>query len=371
MRYFLAVFSIGLAIFGLELFQPYINTAIVAIVFLLLIVFIAIFIGRNPALLASFAAVAGFNFMFIPPVRTWTISEPQNWVAWAAFTVTAITVGELSAYAKRRAVEAETRKEEVKKLYDELQTAFEKASETEALRRSEKLKSALLDAVTHDLRTPLTSIKAAVTTLLESEGGHRTIELDAEDRLDFFKIINEETDRLNEFIEAMVELAKIESKQFELQTNLTGIIEIVENALNRAAKILKNHRVVIGIEENLPSVKADEESLSEVIYTLLDNAAKYSPENSKIEISANKTEDEHIEIAVADEGRGIPAEWRGKIFDKFFRIENKVNSLPKSKGTGLGLAIAKGIVEAHGGKIRVENGDKTGAKFIFTVPINK
>ena len=221
MRYFLALFFVGLVIAGLEIFQPFINTAIVAIVFLLLIVFIATFIGRNPALLASFAAVAGFNFMFIPPVRTWTISEPQNWIAWAAFTVTAITVGELSAYAKRRAVEAEQRKEEIKKLYNELQTAFEKASETEALRRSEKLKSALLDAVTHDLRTPLTSIKASVTTLLDSEGGHRTIELDAEGRLDFLEIINEETDRLNNFIEAMVELAKIESKEFDLKTNLT------------------------------------------------------------------------------------------------------------------------------------------------------
>ena len=122
----------------------------------------------------------------------------------------------------------------------------------------------------------------------------------------------------------------------------------------------------------MPLIRVDEKALAEVIYTLVDNAANYSPEDSKIEISANKIENEMIEIAVSDEGRGIPSEWREKIFDKFFRVENKVNSLPKSKGTGLGLAIAKGIVEAHGGKIRVEeNENGKGARFVFTVPIGE
>lgn len=256
-----------------------------------------------------------------------------------------------------------------------MQTAFEKASDAEALRRSEKLKTALLDAVTHDLRTPLTSIKASTTMLLENEkSGESTdkIELDAEGRREFLEVIDEETDRLNDFIERMVELAKIESRDLALKARWISLDEVIENVLNRAEKILLNHQIALELEKDLPPVRVDEKALAEVIYTLVDNAAKYSPENSKIEIAASNIQNRMIEISVSDEGRGIPAEWCGKIFEKFFRIENANNSLPKSKGTGLGLAIAKGIIEAPHGKIRVaENESGKGAKFVFTVPIGE
>ena len=117
-----------------------------------------------------------FNFFFIPPFHTFTIEDPQNWVALAAFLVTAITAGELSARAKRRAEEAEIGRRENKRLYEELHDAFERVSHAEALRQSEKLKSALLDAVTHDLRTPLTSIKASATLLLEDPDSEEATE---------------------------------------------------------------------------------------------------------------------------------------------------------------------------------------------------
>ena len=191
---------------------------------------IATFFGRNPALFASFVAMLCLNYFFLPPLRTWTISDPQNLIAWAAFTITAIIAGELSAYARRRAGEA-------KRLYDELQGAFEKATQAEALKQSEKLKSALLDAVTHDLQTPLTSIKASVTTLLDSEGGHRTIELDSEGRTEFLEIINEETDRLNGFINGMVELARVETGSLASSGSLANVEEIVSTALGRAEKL--------------------------------------------------------------------------------------------------------------------------------------
>ena len=367
-RYFLAIAAILLVMAFLLVVREKVNSTTVALAFLLDVLFIATFIGRNPALVASVIAVLCFNYYFLQPVGTWTIAEWENLIAWAAFTITAVTAGEISTYARRRADEAERQKDEIKRLYDELQIAFEKASEAEALRRSEKLKSALLDAVTHDLRTPLTSIKASVTTLLDSEGGHRTIELDAESRIDFLEVINEETDRLNQFIEGMVELARIESR--ELKTSWISLAEVVPNVLRRAAGVLQNRRVLLDLESDLPLIRVDEKALAEVIFTLVDNAAKYSPEDSPIEIAARKIENEMIEIAVSDEGRGIPEEWREKVFDKFFRVENKVGRLPKSRGTGLGLAIAKGIVEAHGGKIRAEeNQNGKGARFVFTVPV--
>ena len=176
----IAIAASLLAMAFLLVFREKVNSTTVALTFLLVVLFIATFVGRNPALVASVIAVLCFNYYFLHPVGTWTIAEWENLVAWAAFTITAVTAGEISAYARRRAEEAERQKDEIKRLYDELQIAFEKSSEAEALRRNEKLKSALLDAVTHDLRTPLTSIKASVTTLLDSEGGHRTIELDSE-----------------------------------------------------------------------------------------------------------------------------------------------------------------------------------------------
>ncbi|MET0753561.1 MAG: ATP-binding protein [Pyrinomonadaceae bacterium] len=370
MRFGGAFLSIALITFLLEPFHAVINTATIALTFLLLILFIATFLGRNPALIASVAAMLCFNYFFLPPVRALTIAEPQNLIAWAAFMITAVTAGELSAYAKRRAEEAEKQKREIERLYDELKTAFAKASEAEGLRQSEKLKSALLDAVTHDLRTPLTSIKVLATTLLDSEGGHRTIELDSESKHEFLETIVGETDRLNQFIEGMVELAQIEAGSIGLRRGWDEVSEIIEAALFRAEKLLQNRRILLKLEENLPLVQVDSKSLAEVIYTLLDNAAKYSPDNSNIEIAAHNTGQDTIEISITDEGEGVPVEWREKIFDKFFRVEETAKSTKKPKGMGLGLAIAKGIIEAHGGKIRVtDNPNGQGAKFVLTVPI--
>lgn len=372
-RYLLAIGGIALATLLLEPFHAQISTATVALSFLLVILFTATFLGRNPALLGSLAGMLCFNYFFLPTVRTWTISNGQNLIAWGAFTVTAVVAGQLSAYARRRAEEAERGRAEIERLYRELQNAFEQASKTEALRQSEKLKSALLDAVTHDLRTPLTSIKAAVTTLIDDEkpsGDANVFKLGDEGKQEFLEIINEETDRLNNFIEGMVELARQEAGALSLRRNWSAVDSIINAALTRAERILQNHPVKLEIERELPVVRVDAKTLAEVVYTLLDNAAKYSPANSPIKIVARRAENDRVEIAVADEGRGIPAELRGKVFDKFFRADLEENEKNTVGGLGLGLAIARGIVESHGGQIRIETGDNgKGTTVIFTVPI--
>ncbi len=195
-----------------------------------------------------------------------------------------------------------------------MQTAFEQASQAEALRRSEKLKSSLLDAVTHDLRTPLTSIKASVTTLIDDQ---KEKFLDNGGRGEFLEIINEETDRLNEFIEGIVGIAKIEANALHLRKSWNAIEEIINNAINRARIRLDSYNILIILERDLPPVFVDANSISGVVFTLLDNAAKYSAKQSKIRITAWRAENETIEVAVEDQGRGITEEMREKFSTNF------------------------------------------------------
>ncbi len=351
-----SLFSILAVAALLGLLGDRVNATTVALSLLIVVLFAATFLGRNPALLASLAAMLVFNYFFLPPLGTWHIADPQNLVAWAAFTVTAVIAGELSAYARRRA-------DESVHLYGQLQAAFAKATEAEALKQSEQLKSALLDAVTHDLRTPLTSIKAAVTTLLDSEGGHRTIELDSSGRTDFLDIINEETDRLNGFIESMVQLARVEAGSLQLATDAVPVEEIISTALQRAEPVLVVHEVRVNLEKGLPSVKADMRAIAEVIYNLVENAVKYSPIASTVTVTARRSE-EGIEISVNDQGKGIPTDLREQVFEKFVRVDET-----SPGGMGLGLAIARGIVEAQNGHIKINTGDEgVGTKVIVTLP---
>ena len=157
----------------LKLFSSHVNATTVALALLLVVLLVATWYGARPAVAASLLGVLCFNHYFLPPFGTLAIAAPDNWIALIAFLVTAITVGQLSARAERRAEEADAGRREIERLYEELRSAFERASHAEALKQSEKLKSALLDAVTHDIRTPLTSIKASVSTLLEELRGTR------------------------------------------------------------------------------------------------------------------------------------------------------------------------------------------------------
>lgn len=354
-RYGIPFFSVLSITFLLEPFHAQLSSTTVALAFLLVVLSSATFFGRNPALLSSFLAMLCFNYFFLPPVHTWSISESQNLIAWGAFTITAVIAGELSAYARRRAKEAE-------RLYTELQNAFETASQTEALKQSEKLKTALLDAVTHDLLTPLTSIKASVTMLLEEnsdEGIHITLE--RESRNELLEVINEETDRLNNFVESMVEVAKLESSDLHLRKTETEISKILGKSLQRAEQLVANHQINLNLSKKLEPVPVDEKAVSEAIYNLIENAVKYSPKGSSIEISAKMIAD-NLQISVEDEGKGIFESEREKVFQKFYRSDDKI------KGFGMGLAIVRGIIEAHNGKVWVEDGKK-GAKFMINLPM--
>ncbi len=325
-------------------FHEQINSTTTALTYLLAVLFIALFWGSGPALVASVVGVLCFNFFFLPPFYTLDVAHFENWIALFAFFTTALAVGQLSARAKR-------------------------ASQAEALKQSERLKSALLDAVTHDLRTPLTSIKASITTLL-NETRAPEFALDNESRLEMLQIIDEESDRLNRFISGLIELARIDAGELQLRRQWGAIDEIVSTALARAQSLTPAHPVEVKLDAELPAVRVDERAVSEVVYTLVDNAAKYSPRGTKITISAGLA-DGMIKMAVEDQGEGVPAELRERVFEKFFRATRDGDvSTRGPSGTGMGLAIAKGIVEAHDGKIWIDSGTNgRGTRVVFTLPV--
>ena len=376
--YVVAAAGIAAVTAVLKLFIDHINATTVALALLLVVLFVATWWGARPAVAASLLGVLCFNFFFLPPFGTLTVAAPDNWIALTAFLVTAITVGQLSAHAKRRTEEADAGRREIERLYEELRDAFERASHAEALKQSEKLKSALLDAVTHDIRTPLTSIKASVSTLLEERRARtfdgRTVTLDVETRQEMLEVIDEESDRLNRFVEGLVELARIEAGEMHLRRRWGAIDEILTAALNRARPLTRNHQVMVSVEDEIPAVQVDPRAVAEVVFTLVDNAAKYSPAGTKVLLTAERADRQMIKIAVEDEGQSIPVDLRERVFDKFFRAtrDGDTRDSRQPPGTGMGLAVAKGIVEAHGGRIWIEDGSAgVGTRVVFILPIGE
>src|SRR5437763_2634961 len=194
----------------------------------------------------------------------------------------------------------------------------------------------------------MTSIKEATTMLLEEdtkEAIHRT--LDPADRGDLLQVIDEETDRLNSFIESMIELARIEAGSESWDKSSVSVEQIVSAAIDRSEHLVEAHRFDVRIADNIGSVNADAKAIAEALYNILDNASKYSPRGSTVTVRVTPRNG-MIRFAVEDEGGGIPPREREKVFEKFHRAS------PSSKGFGLGLAIVRGIIEAHRGKIWAE-----------------
>jgi two-component system sensor histidine kinase KdpD len=237
-------------------------------------------------------------------------------------------------------------------------STVEKLTKTEAARESDRLRSVLLDSVTHEFRTPLTAIKASAETLLSDA------ELDQSQRKDLLTVINEESDRLNRLIGEAAEVAQLDSQQLQLRLEPHNIREAVEAALAQSRAALQNHAVQTNIPDNLPLVRMDVDRITEVLVHLLDNAGKYSAAGTPIQITVELREGEVV-TSVADHGPGIDDMEQEMIFEKFYRGRNQRMTI---QGTGMGLAIARAIVELHGGKIGITSQVGRGSLFYFSLP---
>ncbi len=465
---YIASFAAVVAIAAVYRLLAQVNPTTVALTFLLLVLFVSAYWGFRLAAITSLLATAAFNFFFLPPYGTFTIADPQNWIALFAFLVTAIIASNLAERARREAAQAHQRRTEVERLYAlsqslltaentaellnripsivadtfgtdgailritsrdntykshpnvaldggklrttiargepaletraayiplrigvrttgalaisgtppsretldaigsligiaiERANAVEEVTKTRALQENEKLRSALLDSLTHEFRTPLTGIKASVTTLLAQ------YDLQEDQKQELLTVIDEETDRLNRLVGEAAEMSQLDSGMFKLDKHPYPIRQAVEAALQESKSALQPHPVMISVPDNLPLVMMDCQRIAEVLVHLIQNAAKYSPPESPIQISA-KAQGNNLICSVADQGSGIDSFEQSLIFDKFYRGRNQRYA---AHGTGMGLAICKTIVEAHGGTIGVVSQVGKGSVFSFSLPRN-
>jgi two-component system, OmpR family, sensor histidine kinase KdpD len=448
-----------------------VNATTVALTLLLAILAVSTLWGMSVSIPMSLAAMVAFNYYFLPPVGTLTVSDPQNWVALTTFLAVAVIGSHLAARARQESEEASARQRDIEKLYAfsrdllesgnvmellnripaqivktfevgaaalfladkqkvyrsgpviprldtdslksvmareepvidtpnslcfvpvrlgvraigslgisgralSLQTleaiatlvaiamaharAVEQLGQTEAARQGEQLRTALLDAVTHALRTPLTSIKASVTNLLSNPG------LVEGQKQELLTIINEETDRLNRLVGEAGEMARLDAGEVELQLKPHPIEELIHAALEHCKGALVNRPLNVQVAPGLPPVRADLARAREVLVHLIENANQYSSPNQPITITAEANGD-CVVTSVADRGDGIDDPEQALIFEKFYRGKNQRYSV---EGTGMGLPIAKAIVQAHGGSINLMSQRGHGSVFSFTLPVD-
>lgn len=447
------------------------NASTAGFTFLLAVLVVSATWGLRCAIFLSLISTLTYNFYFLPPIGTFTIAEPQNWIALITFLLTAVIASQLSERARRETANATSRRRELEQLYafsqqmltadnvlgllnsipikvvenfganfagmysihskkvyyseldaqelvssDDLQRvsdrgepvynaakqlrirplrvglrsvgalaviggelspesleaigslvaiaieragAVEKLAHSEAGRESERLRSILLDSVTHDFRTPLTAIKASAQSLLGDA------QLDEASRRELLTVINEESDRLDRLVGEAAQMAQLDAHAVELNLEPHHISEAIDAAVAVNQNSLARHELKLDVSDSLPRVRMDLRQTEEILSQLLDNACKYSARGTPITITA-EVQGNMLLTSVADQGTGIDGIDQSMVFDKFYRGRGQRHSV---QGTGMGLAIAKAIVEAHGGTISLTTQPGRGSVFSFTLPL--
>jgi K+-sensing histidine kinase KdpD len=354
----LAAVAIGtLLVYPLKEIAPVVS---LGVVYLPAILLISTVWGLRLGLLASVLSAAAFNFFQIPPLHRFTIAEEENWVALAAFVIAAIVSSTVAGLARARAVEAERRREEADRALAELEALTRErdrmqaeAVEAEAVRRSDELKTVLLRSISHDLRTPLTSIIAGGTAL-----GSET--LTAEERAELSEGIVGEGRRLSRLVENLLDISRLEAGKAEPHRGPVDLAEVLEAARQGQGK---TESIRLAIDAELPMVDADAAQLERAFANLLENGVRYG--NGRPVLVRSRLVGGNIVVRVVDQGPGIPeGEW-ARIFEPFQHGD------VASAGSGLGLAIAKGFIEANGGEIAIESLPGQGTSFVVTLPLHQ
>ena len=243
---------------------------------------------------------------------------------------------------------------------DEAHQAQLQLQQSKSQVETEQLRNSLLNSMSHDLRTPLATIAVTASSLLES-----TAENGWAGKREMLQTVVDESLRLGRQVENLLEMARLNSGVIAAHAEWEAIEELVEAALNRLRRELEGHTIHVEIDKNFPPLWVAGELMEKVFVNLLENAARYTPPGSTIEIRG-QPKGEQVEIVVFDDGPGLPAGTEAKVFEKYFR--GRATVADGQRGIGLGLAICRSVVHAHGGDIRAENCNPHGAKFVITLP---
>jgi len=226
-------------------------------------------------------------------------------------------------------------------------------------RELDAMKTSLISTVSHELRTPLASIKGYATTLLAED-----VQWDTQAQREFLQIISQETDRLSELVNDLLDLSRIEAGNLSVNRSQCSLAEVIERAAGRA-RPRPGARLQLDMPPSLPPVFADPRRIEVVLRNLIENAAKYSPPDTPITVNV-ELQDDRLLVKVADQGPGIPEEHRQRVFESFYRVES--GRMRSVSGAGLGLAISQGFVRAHGGQIWLEPAAR-GTTIAFSLPL--
>lgn len=305
----------------------------VLLLYLLVVVATAAVGGVWPASSAAVLAVGLVNWFFTPPFHTLTIAEGEHVLALVVFLVVASVVALYVTVADRNASESAAVR-----------------AEAAALDRANELRTALLSAVSHDLRTPLASIKASVSSLRASD-----VEWSAQETGDFLEAIEDDTDRLNQLVGNLLDMSRLQTGALELTRHPIALEEVVANALDSLGAHATD--VVVDVPEDLPLALVDPGLLERAVANILANALHWSPPSERVRICAAVVAPD-LELRIIDHGPGIPKDARERIFQPFQRLGDRGGG-----GVGLGLAIASGFIEAMEGELRVEDTPGGGATF--------
>jgi len=330
-----------------------VNLTTAGFAYLITVLLIAARWGLAEAATASIGAAICLNYFFVTPVGTFHVGNFDDWVALSAFLVTSLVASHLSELARRRHAQLVQRQAEMERLYELNRSA-------EAARQSEKFKATLLDAVAHEFKTPLTSIKAATSTILTSPS------ITADQRQELLTIIDQETERLSQLMKEAFHLARVESGKLHLSRARQSIPDLVSQAVEQTPT-LNGKPLETSYSQQLPSIEVDAELFVVALKQLVDNAAKYSPNGTPVRVTADASADS-VWIRVHNQGRGLTEGERTMVFERFYRSPATSQDVP---GTGIGLTIARDIVMAHGGFVGVESGPGLGTEFSIRLPLKK
>ncbi len=335
--YLAALAGVGATLLGIAVLQAVVGDLPSALLlYLVPVVLAASRWGVGPASLAVVAAILGHDVLFVEPRGMLTIARADEALGLVLLLFTAVVTAQLANGARRSAATAQ---------------------EAAVARRSDQLKTALLRAVTHDLRTPLASIKASVSALRQPGAAYRD-----EDRAELLAEIEEETDRLDRLVGNLLDASRVEAGALRPRKRPQDVGELLNAVVARLRPVLAERKVEVQVAADVPPVACDYQQLDQVVGNLLENAALHTPAGTPIVLRARCAHD-WVRVEIEDCGRGIPVDDRERLFRPFERGPSK------RPGTGLGLAIARGFVEAHGGRISVDDAPGGGAVFAFTLPV--